>query len=176
MKNATRLAVCGISSALSVVLLFIGSTASVLAYAIPMIVGLIMIMIKTTFGTSSAWITFASTSVLSFFLVADKECMLMYVLFFGYYSIIQPQINTIKTFPLRLFLKLLVFNSMLLLVQLILIYVFSIPFLEEGEGRIIIFVFAFLMNLLFFIYDRLLTVLYSLYRLKIEKRIKNIFK
>ena len=84
MKNATRLAVCGIVTALSVVLLFLGGIAFFLAYAMPMIVGLFMIMLKSTFGTSSAWITYAATSSLSFILVADKECMLMYVMFFGF--------------------------------------------------------------------------------------------
>ncbi|MGN0521560.1 MAG: hypothetical protein ACI4IQ_02855 [Eubacterium sp.] len=176
MKNAARLAVCGISTALSVVLLFLGGISSIFAYAVPMLVGLFMIMIKTTFGSSSAWITFTATSILAFFLVAEKECMLMYVLFFGFYPIIQPDLNKIKFTPLRVLLKLVIFNAMLTVTQLILVYAFGIPFLEEGEGKIVIIIFAVLMNIIFIINDKLLTVLYVLYKCKIEKRIKNLFK
>lgn len=176
MKNSTRLAVCGIVTALSVVLLFLGGITFILAYTMPMLVGLFMIMLKRTFGASSAWITYAAVSALSFMLVADKECMLMYILFFGYYPIIQDSINKIKIKPAGVFVKLLIFNIMVFAVQLILVYVFGIPFLEEGEGKWLIILFAALMNLVFVFYDRILTSLAALYKIKIEKKIKKYFK
>ena len=55
MKNATRLAVCGISTALCVVLLFFGGVSFFLAYAMPMLAGMFMIMLKSSFGASAAW-------------------------------------------------------------------------------------------------------------------------
>lgn len=176
MKNAAKLALCGVSTALSVVLLFLGGITSILAYTIPMIVGVFMIMLKTTFGNSCAWITFFCTSVLTFFCVPDKECMLMYVLFFGFYPIVQPDINKFRIKPLKFIVRFILFNVMLAVSQLILVYVFGIPFLEDGEGKIFIIIFALLMNILFIIYDRLLNSLYLLYKIKIEKRIKNLFK
>lgn len=176
MKNATRLAVCGIVTALSVVLLFLGGIAFFLAYAMPLIVGLFMVMLKSTFGTSSAWITYAATSALSFILVADKECMLMYVMFFGFYPIIQDSINKIRMAPVRYLIKFLMFNVLLFLVQLILVYVFGIPFLAEGEGKWVIVFFAVLMNVLFVFYDIILVNLSKIYKLKIENRIKRYFK
>ena len=84
LKNSTKLAVCSLSTALGVLILFLGGITMVLAYAAPMFLGIIMIMLKRTFGTKSAWITFIATSLLSFILVTDKECMMMYVIFFGY--------------------------------------------------------------------------------------------
>ncbi len=176
MKNSQRIAFCSIVTALSVVLLFLGGITFVLAYAMPMLVGLLMIMLSSTFGASSAWITYAAVSGLSFILVNDKECMLMYVMFFGYYPIIKPYVDKIKIKPVRILLKLAVFNAMLAICQLILVYVFSIPFLDEGVGKWFIAVFAFLMNLLFLVYDRLISSVTVLYKRKIEKRIKKIFK
>jgi len=176
MKNANRIAFCGIISALSVLLLFLGGITFILAYVMPMIVGLLMLMLKRTFGTPSAWITYTAVSLLSLILVADKECMLMYVLFFGFYPILQPDINKIKPkFP-RYLIKFALFNSMIAVVQLLLVFVFGIPFLEEGEGRIFILVFVALMNILFVIYDRLIDKLSYLYEIKLEKRIKKFFK
>ena len=79
MKNASRLAVCGITTALSVLLMFLWGISFVFAYVMPMLVGLFMIMIKHTFGSASAWITYAATAVLSFILVADKELSLIHI-------------------------------------------------------------------------------------------------
>lgn len=176
MKSATRLAVCSIVSALSVVLLFLGGITFVLAYIMPMIVGLFMIMLRRTFGTSSALITYTAVSILSFILVADKECMLMYVLFFGFYPIIQPEINKIKSNFFAWIFKFIVFNIMVLIVQLILVYVFGIPFLDEGEGKAFILLFVVLMNIMFVIYDKLIDKISLLYQLKLEKKIKKFFK
>lgn len=176
MKKATSLAVCSVVTALSVVLLFFGGVTFIFAYMMPMLVGLFMIMLKRTFGTANAWITYAATSALSFILVADKECMLMYVMFFGYYPILQYYLNKIKLRPLRAVIKLLIFNGMIAVVQLILVYVFGIPFLEEGDGRWLIVLFVFLMNFLFVFYDKIIVNLTKLYEMKLEKKIKKYFK
>lgn len=176
MKNATRLAVCGISTALCVVLLFFGGASFFLAYAMPMLAGMFMIMLKSSFGASAAWITYVSTSVLSFLLVADRECVLMYIMFFGFYPIIQSSVNRIKIKAVQWVVKLLLFNVLVFLVQLILVYVFGIPFLEEGEGRWLILLFAALMNVLFVLYDIILSKLTAIYIEKLESRIKKYFK
>lgn len=176
MKNATTLAVCSIVTALSVVLMFLGGITFILAYIMPMLVGMIMIMLRRTFGTASAWITYAATSVLSFILVADRECMLMYVMLFGFYPIIQPKLNMIKLSLVKSIAKLIIFNMLFAAVQLMLVYVFGIPFLEEGEGKWLIIIFAVLMNILFIIYDKLLISLTRLYEIKLEKKIRKYFK
>lgn len=176
MKNSTRIAVCSVVTAMSVVLLFLGGITFVLAYAMPMLVGVFMIMLKRTFSASSAWITFTATSVLAFMLVADKECSLMYIVLFGYYPIIVSAFDKIKNKALQMIVKLLFFNTMFALCQIILFYAFGIPFLEEGEGKYIIILFALMMNFLFIIYDKLVGVLNILYAKKIEKRIKKLFK
>lgn len=176
MKKATRLAVCGIVTALSVMLLLLGGITFILAYTMPMLVGLFMIMLNCTFGKSSAWMTYAAASALSFMLVADKECMVMYVMFFGFYPIIQDSLNKIKIPPLRILAKILIFNITVFAAQLLLVYVFGIPFLEEGEGKWLILLFAALMNVLFIFYDRIITVLRKLYETKLENKIKKYFK
>lgn len=176
MNNSTRLAVCSIVAALSVVLLFLGGITYVLAYAMPMLVGLLMIMLNTTFGSKSAWITYAAVSLLSFILVSDKECMMMYIMFFGYYPIVRCYLEKLKSRVISFLLRLLMFNAALTLCELLLVYIFRIPFLEEGEGRYVIIIFAVMMNILFVIYDRLISVITQLYKIKIEKRIKRLFK
>lgn len=176
MRNSTTLAVCAVSTSLSVVLLFVGGIVSVLSYVVPMLLGFLMIMLRRTFGAKSAWITYLSVGILSFVLVSEKECMLMYAFFFGYYPIIRDALLKIKPRVLSYFVRLIIFNASMLLCQLALIYIFGIPFLEEGQGNWFIVVFAVLMNFLFVIYDLLTEKLNLLYSLKLEKRIKRIFK
>lgn len=174
MKNSLKIAVCAVFTAMSVALLFIGGAAFVLVYIMPMVTSMLMIILRKTFGVSAALITYAATSILSFILVPDRECMLMYVLFFGYYPIVYPSLEKIKV--LKWVVKLLLFNSMAALVQLALIFLFNIPFLEEGEGIYIIVIFTVLMNILFIIYDFVIKNTFVLYEKKLEKRIKKYFK
>ncbi len=143
LKNSVKIAVCAVSAALSVVLLFLGGVIFVFAYIMPMLSSVLMIMLRKTFGVSGALTTYVSTSLLSLIVVADKECALMYILFFGFYPILYPELKKIKSKLLRAISKLLIFNIMLAIIQLLLVYVFGIPFTEEGEGTVFIAVSQF---------------------------------
>lgn len=176
MKKAMSVAVCGIIAALSVLMLFLGGLSFILAYAMPMLVGVLMIMLRRTFSVCAAWLTYAAVCALSLMLVNDKECMLMYILFFGYYPIIYDSFNKFTFKPFKYILKFLLFNIATAAVQLLLVFVFGIPFLEEGEAQWFIVLFAVLMNIIFVFYDRIIGKLYFIYEIKLEKRIKRYFK
>lgn len=176
MKNSMKIAVCGIFTALSVVLLFFGGIMVLFIYMMPMITSAFMIMLRQTFGVSSAVITYISTSLISIMLVPERECMLMYVLFFGYYPIIYPVLERIKPRIFRSLLKIIFFNSMLCFIQLTLIYIFGIPLLEKGEGYILLIISFVLFNILFVIYDVVVKLGAVLYKQKLEKRIRKYFK
>lgn len=176
MSPASKAAMCGMCTALSVLLLFLGGVLMIFAYICPMITGIIMIALVSTFGYSSAWITYFATSVLSFFLVPDKECMLMYVLFFGYYTIIRLFIEKIRLSAVKWIIKLVIFNAALVAVNLLLFYVFGVPFQTAEDGKALIIIFWIVMNILFLLYEKLLSLLTVLYKKKIEKRIRKIMK
>lgn len=176
LKNSSRLAICALSCALSIVLLFFGGIATVFSYAMPMLVSLIMIMLKETFGAKSAVITYVSTAILTLILVNDRECASLYILFFGYYPIIRASIEKIKSEAAKVAVKFLLFNFTMAICQLLLVYVFGIPFFDKDFNAAFIIVFAVLMNILFVIYDILVDKMFYLYRAKIEKRIKKYFK
>ena len=85
MKKSVKAAFCGMAAALSVALMFAGSLFYIFAYAIPMLLGIIVLMINKTFGRGVAFYVYLAVSVLSMLFVPDKEAVLMYALFFGYY-------------------------------------------------------------------------------------------
>lgn len=177
LRNSVKTAVGGLCAALSVVLMFLGGLSSVLIYAVPMLLGTLMCMIKKTFGTRCAIGVYISVSILSFVLVADKECVLMYALFFGYYPIIKDSVEKIKKKLPTTAAKFLIFNICITAAEFVSFYVFGIPFFDDGKFSVwFIALFAVLMNLLFVLYDVMLNRFYLLYRQKLENRIKKLLK
>ena len=176
-KKSVRVAVCGLAAALSVTLMFFGGVVYVFAYTVPMLLGLISVMIKKSFGTGSAVFVYIAVSLLSLMLVPEKESVLMFVLFFGYYPIIRESFEKVKSKAIRFILKLLLFNVSLTVIELISVYIFGIPFFEDGVFSAGLLIgFAVVMNLVFIMYDFLLKTFLILYEKKIEKRIKKYLK
>ncbi|MBQ7739782.1 MAG: hypothetical protein IJT65_00915 [Eubacterium sp.] len=168
MKKSLRVAIAGIMSALCIILLYIGSVMWLFAYIMPLAAGLIMIAVSQTGSKRLALTVYIAVSLISLTALNDKECVLLYVLFFGYYPLIRESLEKIKSSFVKIILKFLIFNAAVVAVEMICIYVFMIPF-DNELGRLGIPILMLLANALFFVYDNLLPKLEILY----EKRIKN---
>ncbi len=176
MKTSIKAAVGGVSAALSVVLMFLGGILYIFTYAVPMVLGILMSALKKSFSVSCAICVFVAVSVLSFILVPEKEIVLMYMLFFGWYPLIRDELNKIRPGFLSLPVKLILFNICIFVIELIAYYVFGIPFFEDGVFSVSMLVlFAVLMNITFILYDFMLSKFLILYERKLEKRILKIF-
>ena len=163
------------AAALSVALMFAGSLFYVFAYAIPMLLGILVFMINKTFGRGYAF--YVAVSILSMLFVPDKETALMYALFFGYYPIIKPYVEKIKVKVLSFLLKLLLFNLAVLAIEMLCVKVFGIPFFDDGIfSTSILVLFAVAMNLCFVMYEGLLKNYKIIYERKIEPRILKALK
>lgn len=175
MKNSKVIAYSGVATALSVVMLFLGSIFWVFGYTMPLVASLVMIILLDSISQKSALLTFVSTSIISFILLNDKECVLLYVLFFGYYPLIRDKINEIKPKFLSYLLKFVTFNAAMVLTQILCVYVFGIPF-DDMLGKWGIVVFALCLNLVFVVFDKLYTLLLRLYRIKLKKKVEKYIK
>lgn len=175
MKNSKVIAYSGVATALSVVMLFLGSIFWVLGYTMPLVASLVMIILLDSISQKSALLTFISTSVISFILLNDKECVLLYILFFGYYPLIRDKINEIKPKFLSYLLKFVSFNAAMVLTQILCVYVFGISF-DDMLGKWGIVVFALCLNLVFVVFDKLYTLLLRLYRIKLKKKVEKYIK
>lgn len=175
MKNSKIIAYSGVATALSVVMLFLGSIFWVLGYTMPLVASLVMIILLDSISQKSALLTFISTSIISFILLNDKECVLLYVLFFGYYPLIRDKINDIKPKFLSYLLKFITFNAAMVLTQVLCVYVFGIPF-DDMLGKWGIVLFVLCLNLVFVVFDKLYTLLLKLYRIKLKKKVEKYIK
>lgn len=175
MKNSKVIAYSGVATALSVVMLFLGSIFWVLGYTMPLVASLVMIILLDSISQKSALLTFISTSIISFILLNDKECVLLYILFFGYYPLIKDKINDIKPKFLSYLLKFITFNAAMVLTQVLCVYVFGIPF-DDMLGKWGIVLFVLCLNLVFVVFDKLYALLLRLYRIKLKKKVEKYIK
>jgi len=163
-KASSKIALCGILTALSVAAMIIAGFMGVLTYAAPMIAGGFMIVPERQFGKATAFTMFAAVSLLGLFLITDKEMALFYILLFGHYPIIQPLLNGIIRKPLRILAKTLIFNIGAIMSVLLAQLVFAVPIFDTDHHLWLIAAgYLLAANFCFFLYDRALMGFYAIY-------------
>ena len=166
--STKRLTACAMLSALSVVLLYLGSMIQVIDISMSVIASLMCVFAVIEYGKSAPWLVFGVTSVLSLLLLPQKAPALMYVIFFGYYPILKERFERLGT-TVCWILKEAVFNValvfMIIVMKWLLFENLDFPFMLYVVG-------VALLEVVFVIYDFALTRLISLYVYKIRRRFK----
>ncbi len=149
-------------TALCVVLLLPTSLIPVLTYVSPMLTGAVVCAVCVLAGKKWAFGVYAAAGILSLLILTDKEAALTFLLFFGYYPIIQSLFEKLKR-PLSLALKLLLFNASMIISGLAAVYIFLVPSEEYAElGKFTVPIYLALGNIAFFLYDFSLKKYYPL--------------
>lgn len=172
-----KVALGGIVSALSLVLMIISGVAVSLEYAIPMITGALLMVLVVEFGKGFAGIIYVVVSILSLLLLGNKEPAVMYLMFFGYYpilkSVLEQRLKKISCW----IIKYLIFNISMVASYFVVTRIFMISFDDIKEfGKFALPLLLLAGNILFFMYDVLLTRLVSIYIYRWQKHIKRVFK
>lgn len=123
-------AFCGVSAALSVVLLLLGGLVPGATYCAPMLGMLPLIPCLCEYGRGAAACVYAVTAALTVLLAPDKEMAGVYV-FFGYYPIIKPMLDRIPRRLLRLAAKLAVCLAAMGALYFLLLHVLGLAELTE---------------------------------------------
>ncbi len=164
-KPTFRIAFCGVSAALGVVLMMITSLIPVGTYALPCFAGIILLAVLIEYGAKWAAGVFLTVSALSGFLAGDKEAVLFYIVFFGYYPIVKCKIESrIKSKIVQYILKFSVFNIAAVASFYIGMWLLSIP--KEDYtifGVCVPWVFLIVGNIFFALYDYAVTVFVNVY-------------
>ena len=176
-KTSSKIALCGILTALSVVDMIITGFMGILTYAAPMIAGGILIVPVREYGKGTAFTMFAAVSLLGMILIPDKEMALFYILLFGHYPILQPWLNGINQKLPRVLLKALVFNLGALLSVLLAKLIFAIP-VFDSDKPIWLLAAAYLIaaNICFALYDSALLGFYTLYDVRLAPLLGKLLK
>ena len=158
MKYKTKnTAVCGLMTALSVVLMMLTTLVPVFMYVLPIVTGLLVLFTADVSNKKWGAGVYFSTAFLSILLITDKEAALTYALFFGYYPLIKDVIEKLPKL-ISWISKILLFNLAAISIGVISFYIFGISGEEYNEfGKYTNPILLIMANVAFILYDFCLT-------------------
>jgi len=177
MRQSAKTALGGLTASLSLVFMLLTAVLPFLTYAAPEISGTLLVIMVLELNKKWAFATYAAVSLLSLFILPDKEAAMMYVGFFGFYPIVKPLLDSHLSRPLSWLCKALIFNVSVTVSYLIVVYVFAIPLdgMEEF-GKWAIPALLAMGNVVFILYDLVLSRLITAYLNRWQKKFHSIFK
>lgn len=157
MRTQTRkIAFGGMFAAVALVIMNLGGLIPVATFACPMLCMLILAFVTRMCGNRIGWAWYGAVAILSLLLAPDKEAAAVFA-FLGFYPILKPSFDRMK---LGVFLKLLLFNVLILLMYWLLIHLFGMDQIaaEYRElGTVMTVIMLVLGNVTFFLLDKVLT-------------------
>lgn len=171
-----RVAVCSVISALSLVFMLLTAFVPIGTYAFPCFAGILLIAIVVEYKWKWALLVYAVISVLSMFLVSDKEAVVFFIMLFGYYPILK---NIIESKFQKKFgkvagyiFKFMIFNAAAILAFLITTFLLAIsPDEYTLFGFYVPWVFLIIGNIFFAVYDYAVSVFAVQYIYKLRDKI-----
>ena len=148
-----------------------------LSYSMPAIVGILLVIVVIELNMKWAFGVYAAVSLLTLILPDDKEAVLFFIFFFGYYGILKARIEGLKIKPVEYILKLALFNAGVVIATLITVFVLHIP-METIEmfGKYTPLALLAAGNIIFLIYDFALTGLITKYLYLLHSRVERMLK
>lgn len=157
-NSAKFMALGGVTAALAVVIMSMGTLIPLATYVCPMLCAVLLMVVLRMTGSRIAWAWYGAVAILSLLLAPDKEAAAVFV-FLGYYPIIKPWIDQRR---FAVIWKLALFNTAILAMYGLLIFVLGIDAIgaEFREmGMALTLVTLILGNATLFMLDVLLTQL-----------------
>lgn len=170
-QNTRRLALSAMLAALGVVLLVIGTVVDVLSLSAAALAAVPLYIALREMGYRRATLVYIVTALLSILLFPQSEAALSYALLLGLYTLLKMPFERVHRYA-ALPIKLLFFNVTFTALELISIFLFSIPPLVWWLYAVT-YVVA---NIAFLLYDTVLDRLIILYEARLRARIAHFFK
>ena len=108
-RQSSKIAFCGMMVALSIALMLTGGLIPIATYCAPLMSGVLLLPIFLEYGKKTALTAYIATSLIVLILGVDKEAAFFYI-FLGYYPVIKWNLDKLKSKPLRICIKLIIFN------------------------------------------------------------------
>ena len=129
-----RVALGGIVAALCLICMFLAGIMPALYIILPMIAGVLLMIIVTEVSVGWAALTYIAVGLLSMIICADKEASLLFIIVFGHYPMLRYYIQKIKSRPLRNLVKLLLFNTALVIYYWITVTLLGLQSADDSLG------------------------------------------
>lgn len=172
MKDSFRVAFCGLVCALALVLMLCTGLIPVGTFAFPIFAGILLVAVVIEFGEKWAVAAFAAVAILSLFLAADKEAVAYFIAFFGFYPIAKSGIERLKSRAVQYILKYALFTVCIISAFTVCKFVLAVPYEEFTVfGVYIPWVFLLISEIIFFAYDKCVTIMVMRYIVSIRNKI-----
>lgn len=112
--SSRRIALCGLLTALAVVVMILAGAMGLGTYAGPVLAMVALLPVLEEYGIKSAVCTYIAAALLGLLLVPEPELAWVYTAF-GWYPLLRPQLERISSRLLRSLLKLALGAGLLLL-------------------------------------------------------------
>lgn len=178
LKKTSVIALCGIITAISIVIMIIANFIPFLTYGIPAVAGALTVIIVLDIGKKYAWLVYVCVSLLSLILCANEpEHVFTYIMFFGFYPIIKSYLEHIPSRQLCFAVKIILFTVCFGATYLFTTFVLGIDSDSFGElGKWGLAVFFVSAEVMFIAYDIALTSIIALYNRKYRARLRKFLK
>ena len=163
-QQTKRIAAASIFSALSVIILSLGSVIEVMDLTLCAIASVFVVLSVIELGYYWPFLVYAVTGILSALLLPNKFPAVVYLLFAGLYPMFKAAFERLH-YVIGWLLKFSFFNTTLLLIIFITVYVMRL----EDTGLEYTVILLLLANVTFFLYDFVLTKLITLYLIKLRR-------
>ena len=168
MNASRRMALCGMLTALAVVILLLGGLLPLATFCAPVLAMAALLPVLEECGPRAAGIAWAATSLLALLLAADRE-MATVMLFFGWYPILRPRIARMTSPLTRLAAKVLLCSALIALLYSLLLKLMGPATDLAGLSPVLTVMMLVLANLTFLLLDVALGRLTALW----HRRLRN---
>lgn len=154
LNKSAAVALSGVVTALVIVLMMCTGLMPMATYALPGLAGVLLIFVVVEMNKQWAFLVYAVSGLLSLLIVPDREAVMLFILFFGYYPVLKAVFESIRKRWISWLLKLLVFNVAMIVGFFVSIYVLMLPMEEFMIGQMFLPGLLLLMgNAVFLLYD-----------------------
>lgn len=175
MKQNTKITLSAMMAALATAFMLL-SYFPYLTYAIPAVAGLFIMVTVIEINCKWAAGAYLSSAVLVF-LLAEPESKLLYITFFGYYPIVKALLEKFRKPVAEWAVKILLFNSAVLLVYFVFAGAFGVSVEDFGEwGKYGAIGLLGLGNIVFVLYDIAVSRMAMVYMAVLHPKLKKLFK
>lgn len=159
-RAAMKVAYPAVLGALSLILIYIASIIPSGNWGVVAVAGLLPAAAVISAGLGAGTLCWAGTSILAFFLIPDKFCVLMFGVLFGLYPIFKSLIERIRRRLPELLLKLVFFNAAFT----VLFFIMNTAVLDSLPGVLsVVWLLYVVANIVFLLYDFGMSRLISIY-------------
>ncbi len=174
MRTTKKLTLSSVMVALGAVIMALGAMVEVLDLSVCALASLIVVFIYLEVGSPYTWLTWLTTSLITFLIFPGKPIWLNYFLIFGVYPLLKAYIEKLPK-AVWLIVKLAYANAVIWVMFFLMELIFGMPLFEKDIFWLKAVLYV-VMNVAFVAYDLFITVFVKIYFVKIRPKIASMLK